>query len=126
MFFKSPFPFIRSERFPININIDFHLISFTPNKWKWQALKTLVRHAYGACSNDYYLGCELQQLQKVFHKQNIYSIWVINKIFKEIQSKQNVTTPITTGNEERNNNVENHLLILPYKGTGTMYIISSM
>ena len=126
MFFKSPFPFIRSERFPININIDFPLISFTPNKWKWQTLKTLARHAYGACSSDYYLGCELQQLQKVFHKQNIYSIWVINKIFKEFQSKQNETTPITTGNEERNNNVENHLLILPYKGKGTMYIISSV
>ena len=53
-------------------------------------------------------------------------IWVINKVFKELQSKQNETTPIATGNEERNNNVKNHLIILPYKGSDAMHIISFM
>ena len=55
---------------------------------------------------------ELQHLKKVFHEQNDYSIWIINKVFKEFQSKQNETTLIATGNEERNNNVKHHLLVL--------------
>ena len=51
-------------------------------------------------------------------------ILVINKVFKKLQSKQSETTLIGTGNEERNNNVKNHLIILPYKGSDTMHIIS--
>ena len=47
-------------------------------------------------------------------------------MFQESQSKQNETTPIATGNEERNNNVKNDLLVLPYKGSDTMHITSSM
>ena len=47
-------------------------------------------------------------------------------MFKEFQSKQNWTAPIATGNEERNNNVKNHLLVLPYKDSDEMHIISSM
>ena len=31
-----------------------------------------------------------------------------------------------TGNEERNNNVKHHLLVLPYKGSDAMHIISSV
>ena len=88
--------------------------------------KTLVRRGYGICSNDYYLGCELQHLKKVFHEENDYSIWVINKVFKDLQSNQNETAHIVAGNEERNNNVKNHLLLLPYKGSDAMYSISSM
>ena len=88
-------------------------------------MKTLVRRAYDVCSSDYYLGCELQLLKKVFHEQNDYPIWVINKVFKEVQSKENETAPVATGNE-RNNNVKNHLLVLPYKGSDPMHIISSM
>ena len=68
---------------------------------------------------------ELQHLKKVFHEQNDYSIWIINKVFKEFQSKQNETTLIATGNEERNNNVKHHLLVLPYKGSDAKHIISS-
>ena len=54
-----------------------------------------------------------------------YPIWVINKAFKEFQSKQNEATPSGTGNDE-SNNMKNHLLILPYKGSDIMHIISSM
>ena len=68
------------------------------------------------CSNDCYLCCELQHIKKVFHEQNNYPIWVINKVFKELQSKQHETTLIVNDNEERNSNVKNYLLILPYKG----------
>ena len=43
----------------------------------------------------------LQHLKKVFHKQNDYPIWVIKKVFKEFQSKQNEMTPIGACNKER-------------------------
>ena len=65
------------------------------------------------CPSDYCLDCELKHLKKVFHEQNDYPIWVINKVFKEFQRKQNeITTSIATaGNEERNDNVKNHLFL---------------
>ena len=66
-----------------NTNIYINWKSFAPNGWKWEILKMLVRRAYDVCSNDYCLGCELQQLKKIFHKQNDYPIWVISKVFKE-------------------------------------------
>ena len=47
-------------------------------------------------------------------------------MFKEFQSKQNETILIATGNEERNNNMKYHLLVLSYKGSDGMHIISSM
>ena len=75
--------------------------------------------------NDYYLGLELQHLKKVFQEQNDYPVWVIKKAFKEFQSKQNETTPIDNCNEERNN-MKNHLLILPYKGSDAMLVVSSL
>ena len=84
-------------------------------------MKILVRHAYDICSSDYYLGCELQHLKKVFHEQNDYPIWVINKVFKEFQRKQNETAPIATGNEDRNNILKKHLLVLPYKGSDDIF-----
>ena len=109
-----------------NTDIYVNWKSFTPTNWKWGTLEALVWRAYDVCSSDYYLGCELQHLKKVFHKQNNYLIWVINKMFKEFQSKQNETAPIATGNEEWNNNVKHHLLVLPYKGSDAMHIISSL
>ena len=89
-------------------------------------MKALVRRENDVCTSDYYLDCELQHLKKVFHARNDYPIWVINKVFKEFQSKQNETALIVTGNEEQNNNVKKHLLVLPYKGLDAMHIISSM
>ena len=109
--------------------------SFAPNRWKLGTLKALMRCAYDICSNYYYSGCESQRLKKVFRLsndypitglQNDYPIWVINKVFKEFQSKHNETAPIATGNEERNNNVKNYLLVLPYKDSDAMHVISSM
>ena len=74
--------------------------SFAPRNWRWGTLKTLVRRAFDVCSSDYYLACELPHLKKVFHKQNDYPLWVISKVFKEFQSRQNETTLVATGNEE--------------------------
>ena len=73
----------------------------------------LVSRAYDVCSSEYYLSCGLQHLKKVLDEQNDYPNWVINKSFKEFQSKQHETTPIATDNEEWSNKVKNHLLILP-------------
>ena len=110
-----------------NTDIYIRWKHFTPNNWKWGTLKTLlVWHAYDACSTDCYLSCDLQPVNKVFHQQNDYPIWVINKVFKKLQSKQHETTPFATDNEELNENVKIHLLLLPYKGPDAMFIISSM
>ena len=56
----------------------------------------------------------------------IIQFWVIKKVFKEFLSKQNETTPIASGNEKGNNNVKNHLLILPYKSSDAMLMNSSI
>ena len=70
-------------------NTDIHINwkSFSPNNWKWGTWKTLVGRAFDVYSTDYYLGCELQHLKKVFYEQNYHPIWLINKVFKEFQSK---------------------------------------
>ena len=47
-------------------------------------------------------------------------------MFKEFQSKQNETALIANGNEERNNNMKKHLLMLPYNVLDALHIISSM
>ena len=70
-----------------NTDIYINWKSFTPNNWKWRTLKKSVRRAYDASSSDYYPDCELQHLNKSFHEQNDYPIWVINKVFKELSSK---------------------------------------
>ena len=89
-------------------------------------LKTLVRCEYDVFSSDYYIGWELQHLNKVFQEQNDYPIWLIKKVFKDFQSKQDETVPFPPDNEEQNHNVKNHLSILPYKGSDAMHIIPPM
>ena len=70
-----------------NTDIYINWKSFAPNNWKWGTLKSLVIRAYDVCSKDYYLGCELQHLKRVFQEQNDYPIWVMSKVLKEFQSK---------------------------------------
>ena len=82
----------------MEIKVYINWKSLSPNNWKLGTLKTLVRCAYDVCSKDYYLGCELQHLKKVFYEQNDYPIWVYE------------TAPIATGNEERNKNVKKPLV----------------
>ena len=83
-----------------NTDIYINWKSFAPTNWKWGTLKALVRCAYETCSIDYYLGCELQHLKKFFHKQNDYPIWVINKVFKEFQTKMKpLLLPLVMKNE---------------------------
>ena len=45
---------------------------------------------------------------------------------KGFQSKQNKTASIATGNKEQNNNLKNHQLILPDKGSDAMHLIRSV
>ena len=49
-----------------------------------------------------------------------------NNVFEKFQNNQHKTTPLATDNEELNDNVKNHLSLLPYKGSDAMHIISSM
>ena len=72
-----------------------------------------IRRKYDVYSSDNQLGYELQHLKKVFKKQNDYPRWVIKKVFKDFQNKQDKTVSFAPNNEEKNNNVKNHSLILP-------------
>ena len=45
---------------------------------------------------------------------------------KKFQSKKNEIAPIATVNEERNKNAKTHLLVLLYKDSEAVHIISSM
>ena len=94
-----------------NTDIYTNWKSFTPINWRWGTLKTLVRRAFDVCSSDYYLDCELQHLKKVFYKQNDYPLWVISKVFKEFQSRQNETTLVAIGNEKQNNKMKIFLIL---------------
>ena len=94
-----------------NTDIYTNWKSFTPINWRWGTLKTLVTRAFDVCSSDYYLDCELQHLKKVFYKQNDYPLWVISKVFKEFQSRQNETTLVAIGNEKQNNKMKIFLIL---------------
>ena len=94
-----------------NTDIYTNWKSFTPINWRWGTLKTLVRRAFDVCSSDYYLDCDLQHLKKVFYKQNDYPLWVISKVFKEFQSRQNETTLVAIGNEKQNNKMKIFLIL---------------
>ena len=94
------------------------------NNWKCGNFKTLVRRAYDLCSSDYYFSCKIQHLVKVFHKQNDYPIWIINKVSKEFESKQNETTPIPATNEEPKNNLKKKLVnIIIQKVQYMLYVL---
>ena len=73
------------HRKPTNNNIYLNWTSHAPNKWKMGTLRTLVRRAYDICSTNEHLQNELSHINKVFHEQNQYPFWVINKVFCEIK-----------------------------------------
>ena len=72
-----------------------------------------IRREYDVSLSDNYRGCKLQHLKKVFQKQNDYPLWVIKRVFKDFQNKQDKTVPFAPDNEEQNNNVKNRSLMLP-------------
>ena len=48
--------------------------------WKRETLRTLVNKTYIICSDNKYLQQELKHLQRVFHTQNGYPMWIIKPV----------------------------------------------
>ena len=106
-----------------NTDLNISWKSFSPNKWKWGTLKTLVSRTYDICSTEKYLIEELNHIETVFKHQNHYRSWVIYKVFKQVQQAQQV--PSNTANEKECNNKNIHRLLLPYQGDKSCNIIKS-
>ena len=66
--------------------------------------------SYNTCSKESFL--RIEWLSTLDRKQ----------IVKAISKKEDEIAPIATGNEKQNNNLKNHLLILPYKGSDVIHI----
>ena len=88
-------------------------------------LRTLVRRAYDICSTNEDLQNELCHIKKVFHEQNQYPFWAINKVFCEIKRsnhqhlhEQHQQQSPTNSSHEEVPNSKKHFLLLPYKGKG--------
>ena len=74
----------RVFRKPTNTDLYIHWQSFAPLQWKHCTLKTLVYRSYIICSNEKHLHSELKYLRKVFHQNNGYPHWFINRVFDKV------------------------------------------
>ena len=78
-----------------DLHLNWHVFAFT--SWKRGILGTLVNSAYIVCTDNNYLQQELKHLERVFHIQNSYPLWIIKQIMKEV--KENKRPLITTQND---------------------------
>ena len=79
------------------------------------------------CSNQSLLEKELKHLKIVFHKKNVYPLWMINQVVetvKETTNTKNISTNQLAILEANNDKL--HPLILPYAGPKGNNIIKSM
>ena len=79
------------------------------------------------CSNQSLLEKELKHLKIVFHKKNVYPLWMINQVLetvKETTNTKNISTNQLAILEANNDKL--HPLILPYAGPKGNNIIKSM
>ena len=70
-------------------------------------LRILVRKAYDICLTNEHLQKELSHIKKVFHEQNQYPFWAINKVFGEI--KQSSHTSNYKNNTNNNYQLTHHM-----------------
>ena len=96
-------------------------------------LRTLVGRAYDICSTNEDLQNELCHIKKVFHEQNKYPFWAINKVFCKIKRsnhqhlhEQHQQQSPTNSSQEEVPNSKKHFLLLPYQGKRADNIIKSM
>ena len=82
-------------------------------------MKTKVDRAYLICSNVALRKKERNYLKKVFHEKNNYLKLVINQFLNEIEEKQKSGVYLV-------NDLKRHLLVLPYKGQESDFVIKSM
>ena len=71
-----------------------HWYVYSPIFWKRGTIKTLVNRAYIICSNNNYLQQKVKHLERVFHIQNDYRMWIIRQIIKDV--KENKRTLLST------------------------------
>ena len=96
-------------------------------------LRTLVRRAYDICLTNEHLQDELYHVKKVFHEQNQYAFWAINKVLCEVkrrkhqqlQEQHQQQIPSNSSHEEVPNS-KKHFLLLPHKGKRADNIMKSM
>ena len=91
-------------------------------------IRTLVNRAYIICSDNNYLQQELKHLERVFHIQNGYPLWIIKQIMKEV--KENMISLVTPQNDtplqNTNNDRKIHPLMLPLAGAKGNTMFKSM
>ena len=80
--------------------------------WKRETRRTLVNKAYIICCDNKYLQQELKHLQRIFHTQNGYPMWIIELVMKKV--KENNRTLVTTQIDAPLHNTKNDKNNLPY------------
>ena len=77
-------------------NYDLYLHHLHLYLRKRETFRTLVDRTYIICSDNNYLQQELNYLERVFHTQNGYPLWIIKQIMKEV--KENKGSLVTAQN----------------------------
>ena len=89
-----------------------------PVSWKSGTVRTLVNRAYIICSDNNYLQQELKHLERLFHTQNGYPLWIIKQVMKEV--KENKRSLVTVQNDaplqNTNSDRKIHSLMLLFAG----------
>ena len=75
----------RVFRKPTNTDLYIPWQSIAPLQWKHSTLKTLVYRSYIICSHEKLLHSKLKYFRKVFHQNNGYPHWFINRVFDKVQ-----------------------------------------
>ena len=101
-----------------NNELYLHWHAFTPISWKRRTIRTLVNRAYIFCSDNNYLQQELKHLERKYHIQNGYPLWIIKQITKEV--KENKRSLVNAQNDAPVQNNDNdrkiHSLMLRFAG----------
>ena len=80
--------------------------------WKHETLRILVNRAYITCSDNNYLHQELKHIQRVFHTQNGYPMWIIKPVMKKVKESKRIL--VTTQIEAPLQNTKLDKNTLPY------------
>ena len=71
---------------------------------------------------------EINHLKKIFHEKINYPKWVINQVLNEVEEKHKIS--VNNFSEESQvfpvTDLKRHLLVLPYQGQKSNFIIKSM
>ena len=80
--------------------------------WKHETLRILVNRAYITCSDNNYLHQELKHIQRVFHTQNGYPMWIIKPVMKKVKESKRILVTTQIDAPLQNTNLDKNTL--PY------------